>query len=170
MPRKPKPVAAKAREMAERGADPIAIAKKLDVRPHVVERALARSGNRGRPREVGVPVRLRLPQDVIAAADARVTSESDRSAVLIDALRSAFRTDVQPIADGIGIAWEGGRAFVAKIVDGKVDHVTPIELGGQVLVGDLSGQTCVRVEGDRAIIEHTPNGGALHIGTPRASA
>lgn len=90
MPRKPKPIAAKARERVERGEDPLEVAKKLGVRPHVVERALTRGGNRGRPRESGVPVRLRLPKDVIAAADALVTSEKDRVAVLVEALRGAL--------------------------------------------------------------------------------
>lgn len=92
--RKPKFIAERARALLEKpGATVEAVAEKLGVPPYFVVRASQRHGNRGRPRARGVPIRIRLPVEIVEAADARVTAETDRSAVLIAALRSALITD-----------------------------------------------------------------------------
>jgi hypothetical protein len=90
MPRRPKSTNARVRELRAGGASPEAICEKLGLSPSVVERALEHGDYRGRPRARGVPVRIRLPEDIVEAADARVTSEKDRNTVLVEAMRAGL--------------------------------------------------------------------------------
>ena len=90
MPRSPKTMNARVRALRAGGATPEAIAEKLKMAPSHVERALDHGDPRGRPRARGVPVRIRIPSEIIEAADARVTPEKDRNAVLVEAMRAGL--------------------------------------------------------------------------------